>query len=469
MRRSKLLWAAFIWLVITGCEKEEGDPDTQEVLQAENGEELSGGILNTIFNTSSQSFGFPSPGLTGDDELFFFVGNSFFTQNWVSAPASTTVRDGLGPVFNARACSSCHLRDGRGRPTIGQTGFSNGFLVRLSIEGLGSHGAPNPHPIYGDQLSDQALPGVPIEGEVSISYSTISGQFTDGTPYELTNPYYELVNLNFGSADVMTSPRIGQQVIGLGLLEAINESDIAAIADPLDMDGDGISGKPNLVWDKENQEHVLGRFGWKANMPNLKQQTAGAFLGDIGITSSLFPAENCTDAQEGCLDAQNGGSPEISDQNLDAVVLYMSNLAVPARRDVDNLDVLKGKKIFNNLGCASCHNPSFQTGVHPRFNHLSNQTIRPYTDLLLHDMGDELADGRPDFEANGNEWRTPPLWGIGLIETVNNHTFLLHDGRARNIEEAILWHGGEGEHSKQEYVGLNSADRSLLLKFLNSL
>lgn len=458
-----------IVLFLIGCNKDNESPEEPQLLVAEEGEELSAGPFNTIFSTSTQSFGFPSPGLSGLEELFFFTGNSFFTQNWVSSPASTTAIDGLGPVFNGRSCTSCHSRDGRGQPPTGVGDFAGGLLLRLSISGTDEYGGPNPHPVYGDQLSDRSLPGVPAEGQFAITYEYIQGEFSDGTSYELRMPSYELINLNFGPADVMVSPRVGQQVIGLGLLEAIDENDIIALSDPADLDGDGISGKPNFVWDIASQSHVLGRFGWKANMPNLLQQTAGAFVGDIGITSSMFPMENCTDAQGDCQATTNGGSPEIEDDNIDAVLIYISNLAVPARRDVDAQDVLKGKNIFNNIGCASCHVPSFTTGAHPRFNHLSNQKIRPYTDLLLHDMGEGLADNRPDYEADGNEWRTPPLWGIGLIETVNNHTFFLHDGRARNIEEAVLWHGGEAESSKNAYTQLSKADRERLLKFLNTL
>ncbi len=234
-------------------------------------------------------------------------------------------------------------------------------------------------------------------------------------------------------------------------------------------DGDGISGRPNYVWDAAQGSSALGRFGWKANQPTLHQQVAGAFLGDIGITPSLFPEENCMDPQGDCQAAQNGGQPEIGDPILEDVVFYSHTLAVPARRDWDNAVVLTGKKLFTEARCTQCHTPKFQTGNLPGFPELSNQTIRPYTDLLLHDMGPGLADGRPDFQADGNEWRTPPLWGIGLVPTVNEHSNYLHDGRARNLMEAILWHGGEAEASRELVRKMPQQERDALIKFLESL
>jgi CxxC motif-containing protein (DUF1111 family) len=217
-----------------------------------------------------------------------------------------------------------------------------------------------------------------------------------------------------------------------------------------------------------NSRTALGRFGWKANEPTVAQQTAGAFLGDMGITTPIFPEQNCTDAVPDCRTAADGGTPEIEPDDFMKVVLYASSLAVPARRDWDDPEVLRGKALFNEIGCAACHTPVLETGVHPTIPALSNQTIRPYTDLLLHDMGEGLADGRPDFQATGSEWRTPPLWGLGLIETVNGHTNLLHDGRARNLTEAILWHGGEARQARDRFAGLDQSEREALLRFLNS-
>jgi CxxC motif-containing protein (DUF1111 family) len=244
---------------------------------------------------------------------------------------------------------------------------------------------------------------------------------------------------------------------------------LLAQADAEDENGDGISGRPNHVWDVANAAVTLGRFGWKANQPRLEQQNSGAFEGDIGITSPLFPDENCTTAQPECEAAPNGGGPEIDRTRVDQIDFYSKFLAVPARRDYRDPEVLQGEASFKDLGCASCHTPTFTTGIVDDLPELSAQLIHPYTDLLLHDMGDDLADGRPDFEADGNEWRTPPLWGIGLFEDVNDHTRYLHDGRARNLEEAVLWHGGEAASAAAAFKALSGSERGALLRFLGSL
>lgn len=349
--------------------------------------------------------------------------------------------------------------------------MATGYLVRLSILGTSIHGEPLPDPNYGNQLNDQAILNIPGEGAVQINYTEITGSFEDGTTYTLRKPELSFTGLNYGQFDasIMFSPRVGNQMIGLGLLEAIPESTLHELEDEMDINGDGISGKINYVWDYVNGETVVGRFGWKANQPSLIQQVAAAFIGDIGITSSIFPNENCQGNQADCKNAINGGKPEIDNENLEKVVLYASNLAVPARRNWDDIEVLKGKQLFLDANCNSCHIPKMMTGTHSKFEHLSNQEIRPFTDLLLHDMGEGLADNRPDFEADGNEWRTAPLWGIGLFETVNGHTYYLHDGRARNLMEAILWHGGEAEASKNKVLKMNKTERTALIKFLNSL
>lgn len=428
--------------------------------------ELLGG-QTTIYNTTENAFTFPAPGLERDQRLFFFVGNSFFNQNWVTAPASTTARDGLGPMFNSRSCAGCHFKDGRGRPPEYFNEEPTGLLIRLSIPERDLTGAQLGDANYGGQFQTRALEGIADEGDLRIEYTEIDGEFADGTPYSLRQPTYHLGNLAYGDlhTEFLMSPRVANQMIGLGLLEAIPEATLLALADPNDADGDGISGRPNYVWDHYNNQQSIGRFGWKANQPHLLQQTAAAFNGDMGITTSLFPAQNCTSVQETCAEAINGGSPEISDDDLLKVVLYTQTLAVPAQRDADDPQVLQGAILFEELNCSGCHIPVLETGIHPQVATLSNQTIHPYTDLLLHDMGDGLADGRPDFEATGNEWRTPPLWG----ETVNDHTYYLHDGRARNLTEAILWHGGEAEAPRDAFIQLNADERAALIRFLESL
>ncbi|MCB0155620.1 MAG: c-type cytochrome [Anaerolineae bacterium] len=429
------------------------------------------GGQTTIFNTTPNAFGQPAPGLEGMDELLFFVGNSFFNQNWVTAPASTTARDGLGPLFISRSCAGCHFKDGRGRPPEFAGENPTGFLVRLSIPGETPEHGPRPEPAYGDQLQDQAIMGVVAEGQVTISYTEISGTFADGTAYSLRQPTYRLTELAYGELDpeVMLSPRVANQMIGLGLLEAVPAETLLALADPDDQDGDGISGRPNMVWDAALGRTAMGRFGWKANQPNLAQQVAGAFAGDMGIATGLFPEPHCMPGQSDCLAALNGGQPEIDSDDFLKVVLYASSLAVPAQRDPEAEAVQAGARLFVEASCAACHTPKLQTGEHPTIPALSHQTIYPYTDLLLHDMGEGLADGRPDFEADGREWRTPPLWGIGLFQTVNGHTTYLHDGRARNLLEAVLWHDGEAASAKERVLRFSAEERAALLAFLESL
>lgn len=453
----------------------------------EPGEELAGGDT-TISDTGRNAFSYPAANLSVDRQTPFFIGNSFFKKNWVEAPASTTGRDGLGPHFIARSCAGCHAMDGRGGPPAQVGGVQSeapvGLLMRLSIptpegQSAGKEGVV-PEPTYGGQLNNLAVTGVAPEAEVVITYTELPGSFADGTPYSLRKPAYHLENPAYGPLHPATliSPRVAPQVIGLGLLEAIPEADLLAIA-RRQADEGVVSGRPNRVWDASRNDWVVGRFGWKANVGSVAHQTAGAFNGDIGITSSLFPHEDCTPAQRDCRarmvreaewrQKRNEGAVDIDDQALARTIFYTATLAVPARRDVRDPAVLRGKQLFNAVGCASCHVPRHVTGELADYPELSRQTIYPYTDLLLHDMGEGLADGRPDFEAGGREWRTPPLWGIGLIRAVNGHTFFLHDGRARNLMEAVLWHGGEAEPAREAVLGFDKADREALLRFLESL
>lgn len=434
-------------------------------------EELSGGENGTVYDYSSNAFGHQMPGANGESELLFFVGNSFFRQNWVSAPASTTARDGVGPLLNARSCSSCHFKDGRGAPFLANGDEATGFLIRLSKAGTDEHGGPIGDPNYGGQFNDLSISSVNNEGDIEVSYEYITGTYDDGTSYTLRKPIYTLTNLNYGPLDpsIMMSPRIGQQMIGLGLLEAVAEEKLIDLEDVMDADGDGISGKINYVWNVAEGQTTIGKFGWKANQPDLLQQTAGAFVGDLGIKSHLFPSENHTDLQTECQDLPDGGTFEIDNDDLYKTYLYCATLAVPARRNIDDPSVKKGEALFKSMDCAKCHIPKMITGTNHDLSFLNNQRIQPFTDLLLHDMGEELSDNRPDYLANGNEWRTQPLWGIGLFEIVNGHTFLLHDGRARNVEEAILWHGGEAENSKNEFKSLPKESRQSIIDYINSL
>ena len=460
----------FLALTLIACEQQ---PNFTE---AEPGEALSAGAA-TVRKFDHNAFSQPSANLAPSRRLDFSVGNSFFRNPWVPAPASTTARDGLGPLFNTNACQNCHLKDGRGHPPEPGALSAASMLVRLSIPATAEHTellqrqGVVAEPTYGTQLQDMANPGVAPEGKVRVNYSSVPVHFADGTRVELRKPQLEITQLGYGDMhpDTLFSTRIAPPMIGLGLLEAIAEQDILAAADPDDADGDGISGRPNIVWDRQQQRSVLGRFGWKAGQPNLNQQNADAFANDMGLTTTLIAHDNCTQAQPDCLAAVNGGVPEVSDNILASVLFYSRNLGVPARRNVDDPQVLQGKSLFHQAGCQKCHTPSFTTSADAAEPELANQLIRPYTDLLLHDMGEGLADGREEFLASGREWRTPPLWGIGLTQAVNGHTQFLHDGRARNLLEAILWHGGEAETAKQQVLKFDADERAALLAFLNSL
>lgn len=443
----------------------------------------------TVFATGRNAFSFPAANLADEERTRFVIGNSFFRRNWVEAPASTKARDGLGPHFIARSCGGCHVQDGRGEPPqiLNRLGDTKdpavALLMRLSIPGTDAHGGPRHDPVYGDQFSNAAIQGVKPEGRVTLRHENIQGKFADGTRYALQKPLYGFAGLGYGPMhpEVMTSPRIAPQIIGVGLLEAIAEADILANAAAQAAASGPIKGVPNQVWDAHAGRMMLGRFGWKANVATIAHQTGGAFLGDMGITSRHFAHETCTPTQKDCLAAPSGqsagaqGQPgvEIDDKTFDDVVFYQATLAPPARRNTHDTQVLRGQALFAQAQCATCHRPSYVTRQGP-FPHLtskalSGQTIWPYTDLLLHDMGERLADGRPDFGANGRQWKTPPLWGTGLIQDVNGHARLLHDGRARGVLEAVLWHGGEAEEAKNQVLKMKKADRDALVKFVESL
>lgn len=433
---------------------------------------MLGGAL-TVFDSSEEAFTNHLPGFTEAEIARFEEADELFEQAFVTAldPNNNLLDDGLGPIFNATSCERCHLEDGRGRPPEFTGETETGFLIRLAREERDLHGGTLPDAIYGGQLQDMSVAGLSSEGLVVISYAEMPGTFADGTPYSLRMPTYTITNMPYGDlqADVTFSPRVANQMIGLGLLEAIPESTLLSYTDPNDANGDGVSGRPNYVWDYYNNRLAIGRFGWKSNQPHLIQQTAGAFNGDMGISTSLFNSQPCMEVQTACYIMPAGGSPEISDEFLQQVVFYSSTLAVPAQRSTHSEQVRQGESVFVAAQCNACHVMEVNTGIHPTIPQLSNQTIRPFTDLLLHDMGEGLADGQSDYQATGSEWRTPPLWGIGLFETVNGHTYYLHDGRARNLTEAILWHGGEAAASRDYFINLSEEAREALLAFLNSL
>ena len=418
----------------------------------------------SVADETGDAFSLPMPGLTPAQLTLFFVGNSLFNQNWVAAPASVSERDGLGPLFNARSCSGCHFKDGRGRPPA-QGEPARSMILRI---GLASAHGSRPHPVYGDQLQTDALPGVPPEAALALSYEERAGRYADGERYRLRFPRYRLMRAGYGPLppDLSLSARVAPATIGLGLLEAVPERAIVARSDPEDRDGDGISGRAQRVPDADGTMR-LGRFGWKAEKTSVRAQVLGAFVADMGITSALFPDENHSAAEAPLAARPSGGSPELSPTSEQAVLAYMRTLAVPHARE--NSDDRRGRALFEGAGCAACHVPSLRSGKVADLPLLSEQTFFPYTDLLLHDLGEELSDRRPVHGAQGGEWRTAPLWGIGLLEKVNGHQLLLHDGRARGVAEAILFHGGEGTAARSAFRAMSRSERAQLVRFVESL
>ncbi|WP_092066707.1 di-heme oxidoredictase family protein [Poseidonocella pacifica] len=443
--------------------------------------------------TDANAFSQSSGNISFERELDFKVGNGLFRKLWVSSPSSTLASDGLGPLYNARSCQRCHLKDGRGHPPEGPDDSTVSMFLRFSVPASGeealsdieafllSAGAEGPRarpePTYGGQLQDFSVAGHPAEGQMAITYVEETVALADGTEVSLRRPEYSVADPAYGPLhpDAMLSPRVAPQMIGLGLLEAIPASDILAHADPEDADGDGISGKAQVVWSFQHERAMLGRFGLKAGAPTVKEQSAAAFAGDIGISNPIFPSPggDCTDRQAECRAGPHGDGDdrvfEIDDTGLELVTYYSRNLAVPARRDVDDAEVLRGKQVFYDAGCTACHTPKFVTHRLPDQPEQSFQLIWPYSDLLLHDMGDGLADNRPEGRATGREWRTAPLWGIGMTQQVSGHTYFLHDGRARSLLEAILWHDGEARMSRDHVANLPEPDRAALIRFLESL
>ncbi|MCL6705800.1 thiol oxidoreductase [Pseudomonas sp. R2.Fl] len=459
---------------------------TEDFSKPESFELMQGGAGTSTHPVNGDSFSHFSTNITFAEEETFKLGNALFRKFWVSSPSSTQASDGLGPLFNARACQNCHLKDGRGHPPEGASDSTSMFLrlarparaeeERKAIDDLDVVNFPDE--VYGSQLQDLAVPGLASEGRMVISYEEIPVTLSDGSVVSLRKPRYSVDNLAYGplGADTTLSPRIANPMIGMGLIEAIVDSDILARNDPDDADGDGISGRAARARDHRTSEMKLGRFGWKAQNASVRDQSASAFAGDIGISTPDAPRHwgDCTKAQKACLDMPIGvqkrlGDTEAPDPVLDLVTFYSENLAVPARRDIGDPNVLAGKAAFYRAGCISCHTPKFVTSRRAGNKAQAFQLIWPYSDFLLHDMGEDLADGQRVGDASGSEWRTAPLWGIGLTERVNGHTFFLHDGRARNLTEAILWHGGEAQTARDAFAAMDGGMRADLISFLESL
>ena len=459
---------------------------TSDFSISENFENKPGGSSTTFTKNLKNAFSQNSRNISFEQEMDFKLGNALFRKLWVSSPSSTLATDGLGPLYNARSCQRCHLKDGRGHPPENNSDNTTSLILRAAIpleksiktSKIESYLSSIPDPVYGKQIQDFSIAGIPSEARIHISYDEFKVNLSDNEEVWLRKPSYDLTNLSYGDLDQRTklSPRVANQMIGLGLLNAIPSEDILAWADPDDVNSDGISGRPNIVLSKVFGSEMLGRFGHKSSQPTLIDQIVSALETDMGISSSsaLEGFGDCTIYQESCRKAPNGNTlvhnkAEISDTGLDLLHFYSSNLAVPVRRSANNYSVLKGKEIFYEVGCTSCHRPKFVTHRLEDKNPQSFQLIWPYTDLLLHDLGEGLSDDVSEGFATGREWRTAPLWGIGHTLNVSGHTKFLHDGRARSLLEAILWHDGEARKSKIKVVNMPKSDRDALLKFLESL
>ncbi|WBU54588.1 di-heme oxidoredictase family protein [Paracoccus sp. SCSIO 75233] len=448
-------------------------------------EQNPAGAATTRYIDSADAFSQFSPNMPFEDELNFKVGNGIFRKLWVGAPSSTKGSDGLGPLYNARACQNCHIKDGRGHMPEGPDDSRVSTFLRLSIpgghdvQGIPDYIPTSPDPVYGGQLQDLSLAGYLAEAKMGVTWAEETVTLADGETVSLRRPSYSIDSPAYGAPHpgLMISPRVAPQMIGLGLLEAIPVADILAQADPEDADGDGISGRPQIVWSNQYDQPMLGRFGHKAGNATIFEQSAGAFSGDMGLSTPLFPdpSGECTDPQTDCRTAPAGQEPgirdglEVDQESMDLVTFYSRNLAVPERRNLDDPTVLRGKEIAYTIGCTSCHKPKFVTNRLEDQQEQSFQLIWPYTDLLLHDMGEGLADNRPESRATGTEWRTAPLWGISLNKQVTGVESYLHDGRARTLLEAILWHGGEAQAARDAVIALPTEDREALIAWLKSL
>lgn len=394
----------------------------------------------------------PDPDLDPVRGLDFRLGEAIFAKLWASAPSSTRSSDGLGPLYNARACLSCHPGHGRAAlPEAGAPGL--GLVLRLDAD-----------PVYGHQLQTQAVQGQTAEGRLGLTYDDVAVALADGTAVSLRRPRYTIEAPAYGPPrpGLGRSPRQAPALIGLGRLAAIPGAAILAQADPDDRDGDGISGRPNLLPVPGGGAPRLGRFGWKAGQATIADQVAAAFAADLGLSTPPLHRSHgdCTAAQTACLGAATGDDPrervEVGAGLFDLVVLHVANLALSPTAPAPP----EGARLFGGLGCAACHRPEFETPLGP---------VRPFTDLLLHDMGPGLADTMADGAAGAREWRTAPLWGLGAAQGVGGSVGFLHDGRARTLLEAVLWHGGEAAAARDRVVALDAGDRAALIAYLNAL
>lgn len=389
------------------------------------------------------------------ERLLRDLGEAGFLRDFSKSKIGGEIR--VGPKFNAPSCASCHLGNGRGALHVSAQGGHSDTVVKVSAPSDQGHAhGPPPVPVVGLQVKDHALHGAPPDAQVSLRWDYITGTYGDGRPYQLRVPRMQLSRLAEPKLrTALRSLRRSPPVFGSGLLDAVPARAIEALADPVDANHDGISGRPNRVWSVERGRIELGRFGFKAGAPSLRQQIAAAYATDMGISNPLF--------------RETGKRPDIPENSLSASVFYTRTLGVPQARSQVSPAVQRGRALFDSFGCSSCHATTLHTGPSP-VAALAHQEIHPFSDLLLHDMGPGLADNRPEFVATGREWRTTPLWGIGLAETVLGIApTYLHDGRARTLEEAILWHGGEASESQQLFRQAPTTARDDLIQFLRSL
>ncbi|MGD2140669.1 MAG: di-heme oxidoredictase family protein [Burkholderiales bacterium] len=399
----------------------------------------------------------------------FTEGRKEFSARWVT-PFLSGGHWGRGPQSNADACSVCHQSGGRGRAPDGPEEPPQSLVLRLSMPGTDARGRPRAHHTYGTTLNQHGVLGQLVEeGDFRIEYTTQAVALAGGDRVTLRKPVIHLTALWYGPIgnDTIVSLRLAQPVFGLGLLEAISEATLQAIA--REQQELGFNGRLNVVLDETSGTRKTGRFGHKASQPDLRQQVAVAFHDEIGVTSSIYPREQCSPAQKPCDLVEHLEGVEARERQLDLIAAYLRLLAPPAQRNRDDAQVSRGAELFDSARCSVCHRPEIKTAADAHFAPLRNRVIHPYTDLLLHDMGEGLADGRREFDAGARDWRTPPLWGVGLRRQTNGNASLLHDGRARNITEAILWHQGEAELSRRSFLAMSEQEREALVRFVNSL
>jgi CxxC motif-containing protein (DUF1111 family) len=395
----------------------------------------------------------PAPNISSEERVNFHLSTHFdFHRTFELVKQDKKYI--LGPNFNNDSCGGCHFKNGRGEIKFSNRLPGSPMIIKVSLPGLNKDGSPKDVPGIGEQLQDQVLNGKTRFG-IKLQWKKLSGRYPDGTAFTLRSPILSYRIPNIDRKKIVDSLRMTPPVVGMGLLDTVSDADIIAMSDPKDSNKDGISGKVSYVLDRKTKKKAIGRFGFRATHPNLEQQSAAALFHDMGLTNKLFKI--------------NRQKQEISNEQLDRTVFYLQAAGVPKARNQDDPYVIAGKEVFQQLNCQGCHKMTLKTGA-SSVPEIANQEIHPFTDLLLHDMGSGLADKRPEFSASGNEWRTTPLWGLGLHRSLTRKSpGYLHDGRARTIEEAILWHGGEAQKSREQFKALSIIQRDQLIKFLQSL